>query len=83
MDNFAELCPDYKTQVGGKMLEATSFFNTGKILRNRVGESKIVDGICRCDRRCHHPQVNPRRSHRRLPRQPLKDSLGADEIKQA
>jgi multiple sugar transport system substrate-binding protein len=82
MDNFAELCADYKTQVGGKMLEATSFFNTGKILRNRVGESKIVDGICRATEDVITLKSTPEEAMAAFAAA-MKDSLGEDKIKQA
>jgi ABC-type glycerol-3-phosphate transport system substrate-binding protein len=82
LDNFAELCPDYKTQVGGKMLEATSFFGTGKILRNRVGESKIVDGICRATEDVITLKSTPEEAMAAFAAA-MKDSLGEDKIKQA
>lgn len=81
MDNFGELCPEYKTQVGGKMLEATEFFATGKILRNQTGESKIVDGICRATEDVITLKATPEEAMAAFAKA-MTEALGADSVKQ-
>jgi hypothetical protein len=57
-------------------------FSTGKILRNRVGESKIVDGICRATEDVITLKSTPEEAMAAFAAA-MKDSLGEDKIKQA
>lgn len=46
--DFAAVCPEFKTMVGGKYLQATEFFSTGRTYQfARVGTAKMSDGIAR------------------------------------
>ena len=48
MKNLGDVCPKYKTVVGGKFYEASQLFNSGRTYQfAQIGTAKIADGIAK------------------------------------
>jgi multiple sugar transport system substrate-binding protein len=81
-DDIADACEYYRTAVNGKMVEASSFFATGRYLRPYPGDTKIADGVARATEDVITGKATSEEAMAQFAKA-MKDSLGEEYVKEA
>jgi multiple sugar transport system substrate-binding protein len=79
--DFADVCPAYKTIVGGKYFESGSLFDAGRTYNfSQIGNEKIADGIAKATEDVINLKKTPQQAMDAFAKE-METQIGADKIK--